>query len=388
MIACVEKGRQVEIVSALGMKPKPDSATGGGRIQYISKLLALLGLKFAKPEQKMINGVRERVYHINSEVVSDPCRLAILEAIEKKMTRWMAEKSKVDWNEQPLAEPIQEIMSQWTAEKNQTDCTKQPPEQPTPSPAHTASCTLHTTTPLYKDQGSDVQARIKVQQAFTPEQPNPIPPEINTSPDLHTTSPFIKGQVGGVQAEIEPEQAFNLEEWMTPESLEDITQTLELVAETDGSEAVEMLKDVRACMPVEALKAAANLRPKPLRNRIAEMVRSLNTPVEVKPTYEQKPVPETAPLPQVTKTKKPPAPPLSKDEEAYAEWSQLHKLIEVANEFLSPLAQLLPDQAIERIKHLLTFVPSKAVSLAAELLTGSPRDNLKPLLLTFDIAID
>ena len=395
VIACVEKGRQAEIVSALGIKPKPDSATGGERIEYISKLLGLLGLKFAKPEQKMINGVRQRVYYINSEVVSDPCRLAVLEAIEKKMTRWMAEKSKVDWNEQPLAEPIQEIMSQWTAEKNQTDCTKQPPEQPTQSPVHTATCPLHITHPLYKSQDSDVQPGIEAQQASNPEQPNPSLPQIDTSSTLHTSPPICKDQIGGVQSETPVQEGFNLEEWMTPESLQDIAQHLQMVVESDGTEAVDedsdpvvMLTDIRACMPPEALKAAANLLTKPLRNRIAEMVRSMNTPVEIKPTSKQKPVAVTPHLPQVTKTNKPPAPPLSKEEEAFSEWSQLHNLIKVANEFLAPLTKILPDQAIERIKHLLTFIPSKAVGLAAGTLSGDVRDIVEQLLLGFNIAID
>ncbi|MHC5720113.1 MAG: hypothetical protein ACYTX0_50800, partial [Nostoc sp.] len=79
---------------------------------------------------------------------------------------------------------------------------------------------------------------------------------------------------------------------------------------------------------------------------------------------------------------------LSKEEEAFAEWSQLHKLIKVANEFLIPIAQSLPEQAVEKIKHLLTFIPSKAVGLAAGTLTGEIRDIIEQLLLGFNIAID
>ncbi|MHC5723560.1 MAG: hypothetical protein ACYTXY_05270 [Nostoc sp.] len=233
-----------------------------------------------------------------------------------------------------------------------------------------------------------MQATTQVQQAFNPEQPNPIPTETNTSPDLHTTHPIYKGQNSGVQATTKVEQAFNLEEWMTPESLECTAESLEFLATIDYTDGVEVLKEIRACTPIQALKAAANLLPEPLRKRIAEMVRSMNPPVETKSTPEQKPLTVTPHPPQVTKDNKPPAPPLSKEEEAFAEWSQLHKLIEVANEFLIPIAKSLPEQAIEKIKHLLTFIPSKAVGLAAELLSGSPRDILKPLLLTFDIVID
>ena len=304
----------------------------------------------------------------------------------------MAEKSQVNWDEQPLgqglSQDIQEKMSQWMTEKSQADSTDQPLSQPSPPPPDTASCPLDTTHPFIKGQVGGVQPETEVQQAFNQKQPNPIPTEINASPQLDTTPPFIKGQESGVQPEIPVEQAFNLEEWMTPESLRDIANDLEYVANAEGSEAVGLLEDVRAWVPSEALKAAANLLPKPLRNRIAEMVRAMNAPVETKPTSEQKSLIVIPRLPQATKTNKPPAPPLSKEEESYAEWSQLHNLIKVANEFLAPLSKILPDQAIEKIKHLLTFVPSKAVALAAGLLTGDIRDIIEQLLLGFNIAID
>jgi hypothetical protein len=118
---------------------------------------------------------------------------------------------------------------------------------------------------------------------------------------LDTTQPIYKNQGSGVQPETQVEQGFSLEEVMTPECLRDIANDLERVAKTEGSDAVEMLEDIRAWMPSEALKAAANLLPKPLRNRIAEMVRSMNTPDETKPASEEKPVTVTPPLPQVTR---------------------------------------------------------------------------------------
>jgi hypothetical protein len=68
----------------------------------------------------MIDGVRQRVYHIDSEIVGDSYRLAVLEAIEKKMAWWMAEKSQVNWNEQPLEQPTPphppyiQLVAAWT----------------------------------------------------------------------------------------------------------------------------------------------------------------------------------------------------------------------------------------------------------------------------------
>lgn len=139
VIAFIEKARQPEIVSALGIKPKSDSATGGERIEYISKLLALIGLKFAKPEQRMLDGVRQRVYTISSKVISNPYRLAVLEAIDKKMTLWMAEKSQVDWSEKPFDQRIQESMAGWMPE--------QAVEEPIQSPSNVATSLLHSTPP-------------------------------------------------------------------------------------------------------------------------------------------------------------------------------------------------------------------------------------------------
>ena len=272
--------------------------------------------------------------------------------------------------------------------KTQADSTEQPLSQPSPSPADTASCPPSTTPPFIKGQTSDGRAGNQVQQTFNEKQSNPIPTEINASPQLDTTPPFIKGQTSGVQPEVPVQQAFNLEEYMTLESLQDIANDLERVAKTEDSDAVEMLEDIRAWMPSEALKAAANLLPKPLRKRIAEMVRSMNTPVEIKPTSEQKPVVVTPHLPQVTKTNKPPTPPLSKEEEAFAEWSRLDSLLIIANDFLMPLAKVLPDQAIEELDYLLTLIPSKVVGLAAGTITGDTRDVIEQLLLGFNVVIN
>ncbi|WP_461928277.1 hypothetical protein [Nostoc sp.] len=128
----------------------------------------------------------------------------------------MAEKSQVNWNEQPL-------------------------EQPTPIPIHTASCPPSTTTPLYKGQNSDGRARNQVQQAFNSEQPNSIPTQINTSPAPSTTTPLYKDQDSDGRAEIQVEQAFNLEEFMTPESLECTAESLEFLATIDYTDGVEVV---------------------------------------------------------------------------------------------------------------------------------------------------
>ncbi|MBD2527454.1 plasmid replication protein, CyRepA1 family [Nostoc sp. FACHB-133] len=345
VIAFIDKARQPEIVSALNLKPKPDSATGQERIEYISKLLGLIGLKFQKPEQKMIDGVRQRVYTISSKVISHPDRLAVLAAVEKKMAWWMAEKSQVDWSEQPLEQPIAQNF-----------------------PSETDTFTLHTTPPTYINQGSGVQAE---------------------NPDsLHTTPPTYINQGSGVQAENHEQEAVDLSEWMTMKSLQYIAGNLEIVATTEDSQGMEMLKDIRDCMPPEALKVAAKLLPKPLWNRIAQMVRLQDFPVETKPTHQERDFIVIPRLSQEVKAKKLLVSSLSKEEQEFSEWSTLPSLKKLANEFLTPITQDLPDQAIEKIKHLLTFIPPKVLGIAAELLTGETRYMIESLLLQFDIFLD
>ena len=329
--------------------------------EYLGRVLTSLGLR---TQSKQINKVR--FYQIAK---SDPINLAIYQAVGQRLEAELLEKkSSVNWNL---------ILSAGTQSVEGLH------------PAHLPEDFYN------KNQQGVLKVEektfLEVSKDLTIQQVTPMTDyagEINTSPQLDTTAPIYKEQIVGVQAETLVQEAFKLEELMTPECLDDIAQHLELVATTEGNEAVEMLEDVRVCMPSEALKAAANLLPKALRNRIAEMVRSMNAPVETKPTSAPKPVKVTPPLPQIAKAEKPPAPQISKEEEAFAEWSQLHNLIKVANEFLAPLSKILPDQATEKIKHMLTFIPSKAVGLAAGTLTGDIRDIIEQLLLGFNIAID
>lgn len=227
VIAFINKARDPEIVSALNIQPRPDSAIGAERIEYISKLLSLIGLKFEKPEQKTIDGVRQRVYSISDELINSPDRLAVLEAIDKKMTLWMAEKSQVDWSEQPLDQRMQESMAGWMPE--------QAVEQPIQSPSNAGTSLLHTTPPTDKNHVDSLESQ---------------------PPDLE----FV-----------------DLSEWMTTESLQCTAEDLEAVATAEENKAVERLKNIRDWTPPEVLKVAVKLLPKPLWKRIDEMVRLLNS---------------------------------------------------------------------------------------------------------------
>lgn len=149
VIAFIKKARDPEIVSALNMQPRPDSASGAERIEYISRLLSLIGLSFQKSQQKMIDGVRQRVYSISDELINDPDRLAVLAAVEKRMAQWMEEKSQISWAEEPLDQRIQEPMAGWMPE--------QAVEQPIPSPNEVDTSATDTTSPTDQNQMDGVQ---------------------------------------------------------------------------------------------------------------------------------------------------------------------------------------------------------------------------------------
>ena len=184
VISFIEKARQPEIAKALNMNPKPDSATGQERIEYISKLLGLIGLKFAKPEQRMLDGVRQRVYTISSKAISNPYRLAVLEAIDKKMTLWMAEKSQVDWSEQPFDQRIQESMAGWMPE--------QAVEEPTQSPSNAGTSLLHKTPPTDINQiGSQESVSSSETQQQKPAETTPTIENLVKSPDSTNSSPNL-----------------------------------------------------------------------------------------------------------------------------------------------------------------------------------------------------
>lgn len=170
------------------------------------------------------------------------------------MTQWMADetKSKVDWSEQKLEPPNH-------TEPLVAPClwgVKQQPESPTETPTQPK----HTTSHSYINQGGGVQ--------------------FENLDSLHTTPPSDIKPEGGVLQKNHDQEPVDLSELMKMESLQPIADDLRIVATIEDSEGMEMLKDIRDWMPPEALKAAANLLPKPLWARIAEMVSLQDFPVE------------------------------------------------------------------------------------------------------------
>ena len=106
-----------DIQTALNKKPKPETATGDENLGIIGQLLALVGYNNQFQQKQILDGVRFNVYMSAVALpsgVSPEMRSAILSAIEKKFTDWMAsEKSQISWEDQsatshaPSAEEIQ-----------------------------------------------------------------------------------------------------------------------------------------------------------------------------------------------------------------------------------------------------------------------------------------
>ena len=102
VIEFVEKARLPEIARAMGMQPGAPRVDGKERIEFLTLVLAMLGLKRKSCGQRLVNGVKTRFYGVNREALKDVDRLAILEAVECKFTLWMeSDKSKISWQEQP-----------------------------------------------------------------------------------------------------------------------------------------------------------------------------------------------------------------------------------------------------------------------------------------------
>jgi hypothetical protein len=105
VIDFIEKARQPEIVSALRMQPAPTRVDGKERIEFISKLLEMIGVKFKKQRQQLVDGVKHRIYAISAESMENPARLAVLVGVERKFTKWMIDKSEINWVSEPVKEP-------------------------------------------------------------------------------------------------------------------------------------------------------------------------------------------------------------------------------------------------------------------------------------------
>ncbi len=110
VVQIVDLARSNEAIkSALRIEPKPARADGKERLDFIRTLLDLIGLKMEFISRKLVDGVRQRIYEINAEAMQHPARLAVLECTERKFTKWMQEKSQVNWNDVfPQEQPANE----------------------------------------------------------------------------------------------------------------------------------------------------------------------------------------------------------------------------------------------------------------------------------------
>lgn len=103
-----------DIASALNTTPKSETESKKENIEFLRSLLDSIGIKLAKPIQKLIHGIRTRVYSIDKEAMENPVRLAVLDAIARKFDNYLeSEKvSKVNWEESPVIEAVESVKAE------------------------------------------------------------------------------------------------------------------------------------------------------------------------------------------------------------------------------------------------------------------------------------
>lgn len=101
-----------DIASALNTVPNPETESKKENIEFLRSLLHSIGVKLTKPVQKLINGVRERVYCVDKQAMQSPVRLEVLEAIARKFDGYLQSEAvtKVNWEELPL-DPVAEVVA-------------------------------------------------------------------------------------------------------------------------------------------------------------------------------------------------------------------------------------------------------------------------------------
>ncbi|WP_375449100.1 plasmid replication protein, CyRepA1 family [uncultured Nostoc sp.] len=99
-----------DIASALNIMPNPETELKRENIDFLRSLLHSIGIKLAKPTQKVINGIRERVYCVDDPAMQAPARLEVLSAIARKFDGYLQSEAvaKVNWEESPL-DPVAEV---------------------------------------------------------------------------------------------------------------------------------------------------------------------------------------------------------------------------------------------------------------------------------------
>lgn len=96
-----------DIALALNITPKPETESKKENIGFLRSLLDSIGLKLSKPCQKLVDGVRQRVYRVDDPAMQEPARLEVLSAIARKFDGYLESEAvaKVNWEESPPLDP-------------------------------------------------------------------------------------------------------------------------------------------------------------------------------------------------------------------------------------------------------------------------------------------
>jgi hypothetical protein len=92
-----------DIQMALNTKPKPTTEGRKENIEFLRVLLASIGVKLGKAKQKLIDGVKTRIYAVDDKAMQQPIRITVLECIARKYDNYLQSESvaKVNWEEIP-----------------------------------------------------------------------------------------------------------------------------------------------------------------------------------------------------------------------------------------------------------------------------------------------
>lgn len=103
-----------DIALALNTVPKPKTESKKENIAFLRSLLDSIGIKLAKPVQKLIDGVRQRVYSVDKQAMQEPVRLEVLQAIARKFDNYLESEAvaKVQWEQVPVIEAAEVVTTE------------------------------------------------------------------------------------------------------------------------------------------------------------------------------------------------------------------------------------------------------------------------------------
>jgi hypothetical protein len=284
-----------ELIKLLELSKKHSNSLGkhpgkSTPIQFLGNLLGLFGLKLKSRK----DGKGKRLYQLDKEVLDDPIRQQVLACIE---TRFTEPRKEIDW--QTTINQVRSILSENQPQVNTSsglEITAPSPQfiytnqlegavnissnqidsekanQPEPYTESDLEVTAPSPQFIYINQ---LEGAVNIpSNQINSESANQTPLDLEevaapTAPSLQNV--YTNQGEGAVDSSKTPAKLDVLsEEWLQPETLEDIATTLEVCPSQDD------LAMLRGAFPASALQLAAKLLPPNKRSQIKQWVTNLN----------------------------------------------------------------------------------------------------------------